>query len=240
MQEPLPQQEQVPHVLFIHLNEHGQLRVKTRLLLTASEIAEFLRTSRQKAYWLLYRREIPSVHIGSRRFASLDALEHYIREREIEEQQDLLSFLEGYYRYYPFFHREPHPEVKQAQERLNAMQELQGQAPPKGQERVHIEAALYHITITEAGRLECTPRWLLSVSEAAELLGISRTSLYKLAKEGDFPMFHLNRRQYVRAESLLDWIRAKEHPERVPSVPMTAAQKRKKSPKTETKNRRKI
>lgn len=131
MQEPLPQQEQIPHVRFIHLNEHGQLRVKTRLLLTASEIAEFLRTSRQKAYWLLYRREIPSFHIGSRRFASLDALEPSIREREIEEQQGLLSFFEGHYRYYPFFHREPHPEVKRAQERLNAMQELQGQASPK-------------------------------------------------------------------------------------------------------------
>jgi excisionase family DNA binding protein len=240
MQEPLPQQEQIPRVLFIHLNEHGQLRVKTRLLLTASEIAEFLRTSRQKAYWLLYRREIPSFHIGSRRFVSLDALEHYIREREIEEQQDLLSFLEGYYRYYPFFNREPHPEVKRAQERLNAMQELQGQAPPKGKEKVSIEAALYHITITEAGRLECTPRWLLSMSEAAQLLGISRTSLYELSKEDDFPAFRLQSRQYVRAESLLAWIRAKEHPERIQSVPTTAAQKRKRSPKTETKSRRRI
>ena len=98
---PLPQ-EQIPHALVIHLNEYGQLRVKTRLLLTISEVAEFLRTSRQKAYWLIFRREIPSVHIGSRRFVSLDALEHYIREREIEEQQDLLTSLEGYYRYYPF------------------------------------------------------------------------------------------------------------------------------------------
>ena len=235
---PLPE-EQVPHALFIHLNEYGQMRVKTHLLLTMPEVAEFLRTSRQKAYWLVYRREIPSVHIGSRRFVSLEALEHYIREREIEEQQDLLSFLEGYYRYYPFSHHEPHPEVKRAQERLNAMQELQGQAPPKGREVVHIEAALYHITITEAGRLECTPRWLLSMSEAAELLGISRASLYKLAKEDDFPIFHLNSRQYVRAESLLAWIRAKEHPERVPSVPTTAGQKRKSSSKTETKSRRK-
>jgi excisionase family DNA binding protein len=233
---PLPE-EQISRALFIHLNEHGQMRVKTRLLLTIPEVAEFLRTSRQKAYWLLYRREIPSFHIGSRRFVSLEALEYYIREREIEEQHDLLSALEGYYRSYPFFNREPHPEVKRAQERLNAMQELQGQTPPKGQEKVSIEAALYHIMITEAGRLECTPRWLLSVSEAAELLGISRTSLYKLAKEDDFPFFHLNRRQYVRAESLLVWIRAKEHPERVPSVPTTATQKRKRSPKTETKSR---
>lgn len=198
MQKPSPHQEQIPRALFIHLNEHGQLRVKTRLLLTIPEIAEFLRTSRQKAYWLLYRCEIPSFHIGSRRFVSLDALEHYIREREIEEQQDLLSFLERYYGYYPFFNRDPHPEVKRTQERLNAMQELQGQVPKKGQEKVSIEAALYHITITEAGRLECTPRWLLSMSEAAQLLGISRTSLYALAKEDDFPSIRLQSHQYIR------------------------------------------
>jgi len=102
-----------------HLNEYGQLRVKTRLVLTAPEIAELLTIGTQKARWLMYRREIPSFHIGSRRVASLGALEHYVREREIEEQQDLLYFLERYYGSFRF--GDPHPEIQRAQERLNAM-----------------------------------------------------------------------------------------------------------------------
>lgn len=120
------------------------------------------------------------------------------------------------------------------------MQQLQGQAPPKGQERVSLEAALYHITITESGRLECTPRWLLSMSEAAQLLGISRSFLWELAKEEDFPSFRLHNRQCIRVESLLAWIRAKEYPEREQSTQAPAAQKRKRSPKTETKRRGKV
>lgn len=158
--------------------------------------------------------------------------------QEIEEQQDLLSFLERYYGSFRFGN--PRPEIQRAQERLNAMQQLQGQAPAKGQESVSIEAALYHITITESGRLECTPRWLLSMAEVAQLLGISRTFLWELTKEEDFPSISLHTRQYVRVESLLAWIRAKEHPERKPATPAPVAQKRKSSPKTETKSRRKV
>lgn len=238
MQKSPPRQEPIPRALVFHLNEYGQLRVKTRLVLTAPEVAELLAISTQKARWLMYRREIPSFHIGTRRVASLDALEHYIREREIEEQQDLLFFLERYYGSFRF--GDPHPEIQRAQERLNAMQQLQGQVPTKGQERVSIEAALYHITITESGRLECIPRWLLSMAEVAQLLGISRTLLWELAKEEGFPSIHLHSRQYVRVEALLAWIRAKEHPERAQATPTPAAQKRKRSPQTETKSRRKV
>jgi hypothetical protein len=238
MQKLPLQQERIPHILIFHLNEYGQLRVKTRLVLTAPEVAELLTIGTQKARWLMYRREIPSLHLGSRRVVSLDALEHYIREREIEEQQDLLYFLERYYGYFRL--GDPHPEIQRAQERLNAMQQLQGQTPPKGQERVSIEAALYHITITESGRLECNPRWLLSMSEVAQLLGISRSFLWELAKEEGFPSLYLHNRQYVRVEALLAWLRAKEHPEREQSTPTLAAQKRKRTSKTETKSRRKV
>ena len=237
MQKLSPQKEQVPSVLVSHLNEYGQLRVKTRLVLTAPEVAELLTIGTQKARWLMYRREIPSLHLGSRRVVSLDALELYIREREIEEQQDLLLFLERYYGSFRF--GDPHPEIQRAQERLNAMQRLQGQASSEEQERVPVEAALYHITITESGRLECTPRWLLSMQEVAELLGISRTFLWALSKEEGFPSFHLHNRQYVRVESLLAWIRAKEHPEHEQLVSPRTKQQKKKSPKAETKSRRK-
>ncbi len=40
MQKSPPQQEPIPHALVFHFNEYGQLRVKTRLVLTAPEIAE--------------------------------------------------------------------------------------------------------------------------------------------------------------------------------------------------------
>lgn len=237
MHHPSSQQEQLPRALVIHFNAYGQLRVKTRLVLTASEVAEFLTLSTQKARWLMYRREIPSFHLGSRVVVSLDALEHYIREREIEEQQDFLFALERYYGYFRF--GDPHPEIRRAQERLNAMQQQQGQPPSKGQEGVAIEAALYHLTITEAGRVECSPRWLLSMQEAAQLLGTSRSTLWALAKQGDFPTFHINKRTFVRVESLLEWIRKKEHPEE-PSMLTVATQKRKRSAKTETKGRHRI
>ncbi|GER86529.1 hypothetical protein KDW_06910 [Dictyobacter vulcani] len=120
------------------------------------------------------------------------------------------------------------------------MKQLQGQIPLKEQERVPIEAALYHITITESGRLECTPRWLLSMSEVAQLLGISRSFLWELAKEEGFPSFHIHNRQYVRIESLLAWIRTKEHPESEQSTPVPKTQKKKRSQKTETKSRHNI
>jgi predicted DNA-binding transcriptional regulator AlpA len=122
---------------------------------------------------------------------------------------------------------------------VNRLAFFKGQIPAKGQERVSIEAALYHITITESGRLECTPRWLLSMSEVAQLLGISRTLLWELTKEEDFPSIRLHNRQYVRVEALLTWIRAKERPERAQATPTPAVQKRKSSPQTETKGRRK-
>jgi predicted DNA-binding transcriptional regulator AlpA len=121
------------------------------------------------------------------------------------------------------------------------MQRLQGQATPQeqGKAPVFIPAALYHITITESGRLECTPRWLLSMQEVTQLLVLSRSALWELSKQGDFPAFHIGKRRFVRVESLLAWIRAKEHPEREQPPTRPASPKNKTSPKTATKNRRK-
>ncbi|HET8852614.1 MAG TPA: helix-turn-helix domain-containing protein, partial [Ktedonobacteraceae bacterium] len=214
MKKQLPPQdpEQIPPMLFIYLNQYGQLEVKTRLVLTIAEVAEVLTLGAQKVRWMVLRGELPSFHFGTRRVVSLEALEHYIRECEIEEQQERLSFLERYYGHFGF--GKPHPEIQRAQERLNGMQ--QGQHKPLPEEQaapISIEAALYHITITEAGRLECTPRWLLSLPEVAQLLGISRSTIWVLSKQDDFPIFHINRRACIRVESLLNWIRTKEHPE---------------------------
>ncbi len=159
------EQEKLPPLLFISLNEYGQLEVKTRLVLTISEVAQAFTLSVQKVYWMVYRGELPSFHFRSRRVVSLHALEHFAREREMEEQQALLDFLKRYYGY--FGYGDPHPEIRRVQERLNAMQRRQGQITPPEQSTVpvSIPAVLYSITITEAGRLECTPRWLLSMQE---------------------------------------------------------------------------
>ncbi|SRR6266487_6164330 len=101
---PLQKQEQakVPPLLFISLNEYGQLEVKTRLVLTIPEVAQALTLSVQKVYWLVYRGELPSFHFGSRRVVSLHALEYLAREREMEEQQAFLDFLKRYYGYFGY------------------------------------------------------------------------------------------------------------------------------------------
>ena len=210
----MQEQAQVPPLLFISLNECGQLEVQTRLALSTAEVAQALTLSVQKVYRLVYRGELPSFHFGSRCVVSLHALEHFAREREMEEQQALLDFLKRYYG--SFGSGDPHPEIQRAQERLNAMQRRQGQvtAPERDTGPVSIPAALYSITITEAGWLECTPRWLLSIQEVTRLLGLSRNTLWTLPKEADFPVFPLGRRVLVDVDSLLTWIRAQEQPER--------------------------
>jgi excisionase family DNA binding protein len=239
-QQQAQEQEQAPPILFISLNELGQLEVKTRLVLTIAEVAEALTLSVQKVYWMVYRGELPSFHFGSRRVVSLHALEHFAHEREMEEQQALLDFLKRYHCY--FGYGEPHPEIQRAQERLNAMQRRQGQATPpeQGAPPVSIPAALYSIAFTEAGRLEYTPLWLLSMREVTQLLGLSRSTLWELSKQNGFPAFHIGKRTFVSVESLLAWIRTKEHPEREQSATLPTSPKNKTSPKTATKNRRKV
>lgn len=88
---------------------------------------------------------------------------------------------------------------------------------------------LYAITITQSGQLECTPRWLLSMEETAQLLGVSRTMIWELSKHDDFPSFRIGRRVCIRVASLLAWISLKEQPEREPPVTPSAASKKKKN-----------
>lgn len=236
--QPRPQEpEPFPRILFIRFNEYGQIEARTRLVLTAAEVAEALTLSAQKVRWMMLHGELPSFHFGSRRVVSLEALEHYIHQCDIEAQQERLSFLQRYSTYFGF--GKPHPEIQQAQERLNVMQSWQG-PPAKEQPRVPIssEPALYYITITESGRLECSPRWLLSMQEVAQLLGISRAMIWELSKDGDFPVFRINRRVFVRVESLLGWIRAKEHPRPEQPAAIPASTKNKKAVKPQTKKRR--
>ncbi len=47
---------------------------------------------------------------------------------------------------------------------------------------------------------------MLSVSQVAKVLGISRTSAYDLVKEKDFPSLTIGSRIIVPKEELISWI----------------------------------
>ena len=49
---------------------------------------------------------------------------------------------------------------------------------------------------------------LLSISEAAAALGISRPSIYRLLHTEDFPVVHLGGRVLIPTKQLEDWIDA--------------------------------
>lgn len=48
---------------------------------------------------------------------------------------------------------------------------------------------------------------LLSVCEAAELMGIGRTKAYELVWKGEWPSVRIGRRLLVSAEELRQWVR---------------------------------
>lgn len=45
-----------------------------------------------------------------------------------------------------------------------------------------------------------------SVSEAAQVLGVSKPTLYKYVNREDFPSFKLGGRTLISAEGLRDWV----------------------------------
>lgn len=90
------------------------------------------------------RVSVPSFHFGSRRVVSLNELEHFAREHEREEQQALLDTPKRYHG--SFGYGEPRPEIQCAQERLNAMQRLQGQATPPEQGAAPVSIRQFCIT----------------------------------------------------------------------------------------------
>lgn len=46
----------------------------------------------------------------------------------------------------------------------------------------------------------------LSVTETAELLGVSRPTVYKLIKRGDFPAFNIGSRTVISRTGLEAWV----------------------------------
>lgn len=48
----------------------------------------------------------------------------------------------------------------------------------------------------------------LSVAEAAELLGVSRPTVYQLIKRDDFPVFKVGTRTLISRTGLEEWVTA--------------------------------
>ena len=48
----------------------------------------------------------------------------------------------------------------------------------------------------------------ISASEAAELIGVSRSEVYKLARTADFPAFKIGERVVVSLKGLEAWVEA--------------------------------
>jgi len=49
-------------------------------------------------------------------------------------------------------------------------------------------------------------RIALSIEEAAEMLGVGRTTVYQLVASGQLPSFHLGRRRLVSVAALESWV----------------------------------
>lgn len=49
----------------------------------------------------------------------------------------------------------------------------------------------------------------ISMTKAAELLGVSRPTMYKIARQDGFPAFTVGGRVLISAEGLREWVRDK-------------------------------
>lgn len=49
----------------------------------------------------------------------------------------------------------------------------------------------------------------LTITEAAQILGVSRSKMYELIHSRDFPCFRLGRRQLISRAGLAEWVSAR-------------------------------
>lgn len=49
----------------------------------------------------------------------------------------------------------------------------------------------------------------ISPTKAAELLGVSRPTIYKIMQQSGFPAFHVGGRVLISTEGLREWVRDK-------------------------------
>lgn len=60
----------------------------------------------------------------------------------------------------------------------------------------------------KGGKRAVTDRFTISPSEAAQVLGVSRPTVYTLIKRADFPAFKVGTRTLVSVEGLKRWVEA--------------------------------
>lgn len=61
---------------------------------------------------------------------------------------------------------------------------------------------------SEVHTLQITEKLALDVGEAAELLGISKPTMYEVCNRADFKaMFKIGKRTKISREGLVDWVR---------------------------------
>ncbi len=53
----------------------------------------------------------------------------------------------------------------------------------------------------------------LDAADIMNVLGLSRTTVYSMLQEPDFPTIELGKRRIVRKEKLFEWINAHENPD---------------------------
>jgi len=56
--------------------------------------------------------------------------------------------------------------------------------------------------------MEKSKKFTLSVTEAAEMLGVSRPTLYRLLQRADFPAFKVGSRTLISRDGLARWVEA--------------------------------
>lgn len=56
--------------------------------------------------------------------------------------------------------------------------------------------------------MEITEKLALSVGEAAELLGVSKPTMYEFIHREDFPSFKMGRRTLISRVRLAEWVEA--------------------------------
>lgn len=79
--------------------------------------------------------------------------------------------------------------------------------PGNDVEQLHAAFQYGFLQGQRAGAEKQTQKLALSVTEAAELLGVSRSTIYTLIHRADFPCLNLGRRTVISREGLVKWLK---------------------------------
>lgn len=63
------------------------------------------------------------------------------------------------------------------------------------------------ITLQDPRKGQMPEKLALNVTEAAQVLGVSRQTMYTLIHRADFPSFQMGGRRLISTEGLREWVR---------------------------------